>query len=49
MDGRGQENIIKVFEKMGSTIMVITQDVSESFNNENTLLVVKDGGVSRYL
>lgn len=49
MDSRGQENIIKVFEKMGSTIMVITQDVSESFNNENTLLVVKDGGVSRYL
>lgn len=49
MDGRGQENIIKVFEKMGSTIMVITQDVSESFNNENTLLVVKDGGESHYL
>ena len=49
MDSRGQENIIKVFEKMGSTIMVITQDVSESFNNENTLVVVKEGGESRYL
>lgn len=49
MDGRGQENIIKVFEKMGSTIMVITQDVSEGFNNENTLIVVKEGGESRYL
>lgn len=49
MDSRGQENIIKVFEKMGSTIMVITQDVSESFNNENTLIVVKDGGESHYL
>lgn len=49
MDSRGQENIIKVFEKMGSTIMVITQDVSESFNNENTLIVVKEGGESRYL
>ena len=49
MDSRGQENIIKVFEKMGSTIMVITQDVSESFNNENTLVVVKESGESRYL
>ena len=49
MDSRGQENIIKVFEKMGSTIMVITQDVSEGFNNENTLIVVKEGGESRYL
>ena len=49
MDSRGQENIIKVFEKMGSTILVITQDVSESFNNENTLMVVKEGGESRYL
>lgn len=49
MDSRGQENIIKVFEKMGSTIMVITQNVSESFNNENTLIVVKDGRESRYL
>ena len=49
MDARGQENVIKVFEKMGSTIMLITQEVSESFNNENTLIVVKDGGESRYL
>ena len=49
MDSRGQENIIKVFERMGSTIMVITQDVSESFNNQNTLIVVKEGGESRYL
>ena len=49
MDSRGQENIIKVFEKMGTTIIVITQDVSESFNNENTLVVVKEGGESRYL
>ena len=49
MDSRGQENIIKIFEKMGITILVITQNVSESFNNENTLYVVKENGVSRYV
>jgi len=49
MDGRGQESIIKIFEKMNQTIMVITQNVSESFNNENTLYVVKEKGISKYV
>ena len=49
MDSRGQENIIKIFERMGITILVITQNVSESFNNENTLYVVKENDVSRYV
>lgn len=49
MDSRGQENIIKIFERIGITMVVITQNVSESFNNENTLRVVKENGVSRYL
>lgn len=49
MDSRGQENIIKIFEQIGITIMVITQNVSESFNNENTLFVVKENDVSRYI
>jgi len=49
MDSKGQENIIKIFEKMGITILVITQNVSESFNNENTLYVVKERDVSRYV
>ena len=49
MDSMGQENIIKIFEQMGITILVITQNVSESFNNENTLYVVKENGVSRYI
>ena len=48
-DSRGQENIIKIFERMGITMIVITQNVSESFNNENTLRVVKENGVSRYI
>ena len=49
IDNKGQENIIKIFEKMGGTILVITQNVSEGFNNENTLRVVKENGVSRYI
>jgi DNA repair exonuclease SbcCD ATPase subunit len=49
MDSRGQENIIKIFEKLGITTMVITQNVSEGFNNENTLYVVKDNDISRYV
>lgn len=49
MDGKGQENIIKIFEKIGITILVITQNVTESFNNENTLQVVKENGISRYI
>ena len=49
MDSRGQENIVKIFEKMGITILVITQNVSESFNNENTLFVVKENNVSKYV
>ena len=34
---------------MGITIMVITQNVSDGFNNENTLKVVKENGVSKYI
>lgn len=49
MDSRGQENIIKIFERMGITMIVITQNVTEGFNNENTLRVVKENGVSRYV
>lgn len=48
IDAMGQEKIIKVLETLGVTIMLITQNVSESFNNENTLYVVKSGGESRY-
>lgn len=49
IDAMGQEKIIKVLENLGITIMLITQNVSESFNNENTLYVVKSGGESRYV
>lgn len=49
IDSLGQEKIIKTLELMGITIMLITQNVSESFNNENTLYVVKDNGISNYI
>lgn len=49
VDSRGQENIVKIFEKMGITILVITQNISDSFNNENNLYVVKEKGISRYV
>lgn len=49
IDSKGQEKIINTLNKIGITVMMITQNVSESFNNENTLYVVKEDGVSRYL
>lgn len=49
IDTAGQERIIRTMERLGITIIFITQNVSEAFNNENTLMVVKQGGVSRYV
>lgn len=49
IDSEGQENIIKIMEKMGITILMITQNVSENFNNENKLFVVKDRKIARYV
>jgi len=48
VDSMGQENIIKILEKMGITILMITQTVSEGFNNENALYVKKVDGNSYY-
>lgn len=49
IDSEGQENIIKVLEKVGVTILMITQNVSDSFNNKNKLYVVKENKVARYV
>lgn len=49
IDAKGQEKIINTLNKIGITVMMITQNVSESFNNENTLYVVKEKDVSRYV
>lgn len=49
VDSKGQENIIKIFEKLGVTILMITQNVSETFNSENKLFVVKERNIARYV
>jgi len=49
IDAMGQENIIKILEKVGSTIIMITQQVNDSFNNDNTLRVLKSNGVASYV
>lgn len=47
IDTMGQENIIKILEHLGVTILMITQNVSSEFNNENKLVIVKENGISR--
>lgn len=49
IDSEGQENIIKILESLGITVLMITQNVSSEFNNENKLIVVKENGVSRFV
>lgn len=48
IDPLGQENIIKILEKLEITVLMITQTVSDGFNNENSLYVKKVGGESFY-
>lgn len=49
IDAEGQESIIHILENLGITVLMITQNVSSEFNNDNKLLVVKENGVSRIL
>ena len=49
IDSEGQENIIKILESLGITVLMITQNVSSEFNNENKLMVIKENGVSRFV
>ena len=42
-------SIIKIFEKIGITILVISQNITDEFQNENSLYVVKENGVAKYL
>jgi DNA repair exonuclease SbcCD ATPase subunit len=48
IDSEGQESIIKILESIGITVLMITQNVSSEFNNNNKLLVVKEDGVSKF-
>lgn len=49
IDARGQEKIIKILNQLGITVMFITQNVSDQFNSENVLKVVKVDGVSKFV
>lgn len=49
IDARGQEKIIDTLSKMGTTILMITQNISENLNLENKIMVVKENGVSKYV
>lgn len=49
IDSTGNENMIKILEKLGITILLITQNVNESFNVENCLRVEKVNGISKYI
>ena len=49
IDSVGQEGIIKILENLGITILMITQNISSEFNNENRVMVVKENDVSRIL
>jgi DNA repair exonuclease SbcCD ATPase subunit len=48
IDSKGQEGIIRILEKLGQTIFVITQNLSNEFNSISTLKVVKSNDVSVY-
>lgn len=49
IDTKGKESIIRILERLGITVLMIVQNVSESFNNENKLIVQKIAGISEYV
>ena len=49
IDSKGQEKIINTLNKLGITVMMITQNVSDNLNVENKITVVKEGGVSSFI
>lgn len=49
IDSKGQEKIINTLNKIGITVMMITQNVSDNLNVENKITVVKEGGISSFI
>ena len=47
IDSLGFERFINILNGLGITIMIITQNVSTEFNNDNKLFVVLEDGVSK--
>lgn len=49
VDSRGQENMIRILENVGSTILMITQNVSSEFNSNNKILIRKEDGIAKII
>ena len=49
IDTKGKENIIRILEQLGITVLMVVQNVSAGFNNENKLIVQKQGDISEYV
>jgi ABC-type Mn2+/Zn2+ transport system ATPase subunit len=49
IDSEGQESIVKILENLGITVIMITQNISSEFNNDNKLIVVKENGESKFI
>lgn len=48
IDAKGQESVIKILNKVGITVMMITQNIDENLNIDNKLTVVKTNDVSTF-
>ena len=49
IDSRGTMEIVKILERLGITVMLITQNVEDVSIFRNCLRVVKDDGVSKFI
>lgn len=49
VDAKGQENMIRILENVGVTVLMITQNVSSEFQSNNRLMVVKENKVARFM
>ena len=49
IDNKGQEEIIKILNRLGTTVMLITQNISCDLNMENKIWVKKENGISSFI
>lgn len=48
IDAKGQESVINILNKVGITVMMITQNIDENLNIDNRLTVVKTDDISSF-
>lgn len=48
IDAKGQESVINILNKVGITVMMITQNIDENLNIDNKLTVVKANDISTF-